>query len=69
VDGEQEVDRGLELDRGQKVELDGRQEVAVELDGAQEVNSGQEVELEVDGGPEVNNVLELVDGGQVLDRV
>jgi hypothetical protein len=43
--GEQEVDRGLELDRGQKVE--------VEVDDVQEPDGVQEVEVEVDGGPEV----------------
>ena len=37
-----------ELDRRQKVELDGTQEAEMEPD------SIQEVEVEVDGGPEVN---------------
>ena len=43
MDGEQEVDRWPELDRGQKVELDGRQEVEVELDGEPELNARHEV--------------------------
>jgi hypothetical protein len=51
------VDRGQELHRGQKVELDGRQELEVEVDGV------QEMEVEVDGGPEANSLQELVDGG------
>jgi hypothetical protein len=51
------------------VELDGVQEVKVEVDGGPEANAGQEVELEVDAGPEVNSVQELeVDGGQGLGR-
>jgi hypothetical protein len=58
------VDRGLELDRRQMVELDGRQDVEVKVDAGLEVNAGQELELEVDARPEVNSLQELeVDGG------
>jgi hypothetical protein len=48
------VDHGQELDRGQKVELDGQQEVKVELDGGPEVNGRQEVEVDGQSQQDVN---------------
>jgi hypothetical protein len=67
VDGEQE------LDRGQKVELDGRQEVDVKLDGRQEVDVKLDGVQEVDGGPEVKSVQNgrqkvEVDGEQNMEQ-
>ena len=57
------VDSGQDLDRGQGLGVNGRQEVEVEPDGV------QEVKVELDGRPEVNSVQEVeVDGGQGLDR-
>jgi hypothetical protein len=56
------VDRGQELDRGQKVELDGRQEVDMELDGV------QEIEVKVDGGSEVNAGCHGHDAQQAAEK-